>query len=300
MNPWDKAQVWSEFLYQVRSFFKDRGFTEVETPYLAPWHNLDPNIKPIRVEKGLFLQSSPEFFLKKLIIFGAKRIFQIAHAFRDDPIDELHTKEFLILEWYRVGETIEAIKRDVEELVFSFLGRYPPPWKNISLKELFEEILSIDLEKNTDRTLFLRALKKAGIKARESYSWEELFEVAFLTAIEPELPKDDAFWLVDYPYPLAASSTCNGFWSTRCEAYVEGVELANGYEELGDPEEQKKRWLSRGKESEIDWEYILLLKNKGLPPCAGIALGLERLMMLRLGSKNIHDVLPFSPLLKQA
>ncbi|MCS7233030.1 MAG: hypothetical protein N3C62_00660 [Synergistetes bacterium] len=298
MNPWSKAKLWSDFLNQVRSFFLKKGFTEVETPYLAPWYNLDPNIKPIRVEGGLFLQSSPEFFMKKLVIFGARKIFQIAHAFRDDPVDGLHTKEFLILEWYRVEEGIDAIKRDVEELVFEILNRYPPPWENISLNELFKVKLNIDLEENKERKLFLNALIRAGVKVKEDYSWEELFEAAFLSNIEPDLPRDKAFWLVDYPYPLAASSKCNGFWSTRCEAFVEGVELANGYEELDNPQEQKRRWLSRGKENEIDWEYIELLEKKGLPRCAGIALGLERLLMLKLGNKNIHEILPFSPLLK--
>jgi len=299
MNPWERTKLWSELLSQVRSFFLKRGFTEVVTPVLAPWHNLDPNIKPIKVENGLYLQASPEFFMKKLLIFGAKRIFQIAHAFRDDPVDDLHTKEFLILEWYRVGEDIRAIKRDVEELVSEVLGRYPPPWDSISLRELFKERLDINLEEAKDKETLLRKIKKAGLKVKDSYSWEELFEAAFLNEIDPYLPKDRAFWLVDYPYPLAASSKCDGFWSTRCEAYVEGVELANGYVELDDPEEQKKRWISRGRESEIDWEYLELLESKGLPPSSGIALGLERLLMLKCRKSSIHEILPFSPLTKR-
>lgn len=297
MNPWDKARLWSDLLTRVREFFLKRGFLEVETPYLAPWHNLDPNIRPVKVEGGFFLQASPEFFMKKLIIFGARKIFQIAHAFRDDPVDNLHTKEFLILEWYRVEENIEAIRKDVEELVYEILGKHPSPWPELSIKRLFKEKIDIDLEKNKERLSLLNSLRRIGLKVNENYSWEELFEAAFLSAIEPDLPKDRAFWLVDYPYPLAASSKCNGFWSTRCEAYVEGIELANGYEELEDSEEQKRRWLLRGKENEMDWEYIKLLESKGLPPCAGIALGLERLMMLKLGKRSIHDILPFSPLL---
>lgn len=300
MNPWERARLWSEFLLDVRKFFEERGFIEVETPCLAPWYNLDPNISPLRVEDGLFLQTSPEFFMKKLIIFGAKRIFQIAHAFRNDPIDNLHTKEFLILEWYRVEDGMEAIKRDVEELVFRTLNRYPPPWENISIRELFKDELNIDLEEAKDREIFLKKIRGMNIRVKDDYSWEELFEAVFLSVLEPRLPKDKAFWLTDYPYPLAASSKCHGFWSTRCEAYVEGIELANGYVELDDPEEQRRRWISIGKEREIDWEYIRLLTERGLPPCAGIALGLERLLMLKLGKRSIHEVLPFSPLLNES
>ena len=298
MTPWDKAKIWSEFLSSIRTFFLKRGFIEVNTPCIARWWSLDPNICPIKTQDGYFLQTSPEFFMKKLIMFGAKKIFQIAHAFRDDPIDRLHNKEFLILEWYRVGEGIDLIMKDVEDLVYETLGKFKPSWKKLSLKDLFLQRLEIDLEKNKDKNRFLKSLKKAGIRVKNEYSWEELFECAFITEIEPYLPKNEAFWLTDYPYPLSAASKCNGFWSTRYEAYVEGIELANGYMELDDPEEQLKRWLQRGCESEIDWEYISLLKRKGLPPCAGIALGLERLLMLKVGAKNIHDILPFSPSLE--
>ncbi len=296
MTPWDKAKIWSEFLSSVRTFFLKRGFIEVNTPCLARWWSLDPNIRPIKTQEGYFLQTSPEFFMKKLIMFGAKKIFQIAHAFRDDPIDKLHNKEFLILEWYRTDDDIESIRRDVEELVYEILGRFPPPWEKLSLKDLFLKKLGIDLEKNKERDDFLLSLKKAGIRVKDDYTWEDLFECAFITEIEPFLPKNEAFWLIDYPYPLSAASKCKDFWSTRCEAYVEGVELANGYIELDDPEEQLKRWLSRGSKDEIDWEYITLMKEKGLPPCAGIALGLKRLLMLKLQKDDIHEILPFGPL----
>lgn len=312
----------AEILKAIRDFFDKEGFLEVETPTLvsAP----DPSIfnEVFKIEgENLYLTPSPEFCLKKLLVAGFKNIYQITKAYRDwQEKDPLHLNEFTILEWYRTGADYQDLMKDCENLILFISERIKKnyqkliyqereidlslPWKKISCKQAFAELAGIDLRKFLDFEEAKRICLEKGYEVYPETSWEELYHQVFLNEVEPKLPKEKPFFLYDYPAPLAALAQVkkdDPAWAERFEFYIGGLELGNGYSELTDAKEQEKRLKQdlrerkkRGmKTFEYDKDFVEALKE-GMPKTAGIAVGVDRLVMLFANAKDIREVAPMA------
>ena len=314
---WEALRTRARALQGIRAFFGDRGFLEVDPPIAQAYPNIDPNIFPVRIDDAsgkaerFWLHTSPELAMKKLIAAGSGDIFFLGKAFRDREGSPLHSPEFTMLEWYRVGGRADDVMRDVEELVRTLSrsvageavvrgnGREIPvdgPWLRWELDDAFRELLGVGME---GRIGLREALERKGARPGADDSWEDLFFRACLDVVEPALAARGACFLTGYPTPLAAMARRRPDRpevSERFEGFVAGVELVNGYEELTDPAEQGERLLAlaerhrrtAGETLPLDPEFLDALR-RGLPPCAGAALGVDRLVMLLLGRDDIAD-----------
>lgn len=315
---WKPFRLRARALARIRSFFAERGFLEVDPPMAARWPNLDPNLWPVTVadpsgrKTSLYLHTSPELSMKKLLAAGSGNLFFLGKVFRDREGSPLHSPEFTMLEWYRTGQGPEALRKDVEELCRAVarevtgteearrggtsvdLGR---PWTRQELSALFRELLGTGM----DDALGLRdALARLGFRPGAGEGWEDLFFRALLEVVEPALAERGAVFVTGFPAPLAAMARrrpgAEGI-AERFEGYVAGVELVNGYEELTDPVEQEARLRdlsarhrdAAGEPLPVDPEFLEALRA-GLPPCSGAALGVDRLLMLLLGADAVGDV----------
>ena len=323
---WAVFRLRSRIVQSIRSYFTSKGFLEVETPLLTPYPTLDSNIHSMKTKfhghpenpQTLFLHTSPEHSMKKLLAGGGDRIYFLGKVFRDGELTRLHNPEFTMVEWYRTEATYKDILEDTQDLI-CFVARevfsskqllyqaskidLTPPWKQITLSDLFEQEVGIDLEKS----LILESLQEAAathsIRFQVDDDWETLFFRIFLEKIEPNLGFPKPTFVLDYPLRMglmAKKKDDNSEWVERIELYIAGLELANGYSELLDAEEQKKRFQDEQNKKmiennnlySIDMELISALES-GIQPSAGIALGVDRLIMLFTDKTDIQDVLLF-------
>jgi len=310
-------KIREEIIDAIRQFFKSHGFIEVETPLLVPYPDPSPfnevfEVSPVLGKRG-FLTPSPEFFMKKLLAFGSGNIFQICKAFRDPPeLSPLHNPEFTILEWYRVNANYQDIMTDCENLLNFISQTTPispippisltPPWLRLSIKESFQKYANVNLDEFLDPQKAQQICQEKGYQVSENSTWEQLYHQIFLNEIEPKLPKDKPLILYDYPAPLAALARLkptNPRYAERFEFYLAGLEIGNGYSELTDPQEQEKR-LKQDIEARKslgmrlfphDKDFVKAIGN--LPSCGGIAVGVDRLIMVLTGAKTINEVLSF-------
>ena len=310
----------------VRVFFASRGFVEWQTPRLVSSPGLEVHLQGFVThylnDRGhsqrCYLPTSPEFSLKKALCAGLERIYEICRCFRNGgEAGPLHQCEFTMLEWYRAFADYQAIMADVEELGIylkdeldhtdsrRFRGKkidWRPPWIRTSVQEVFSRYCSINLEKGVEDLEYFQteAQRLLGERAPEAQDFDSLFFQLFLSFIEPHLGLEKPEILYDYPIGMAALAACKPgqpTFSERFEVYVGGVELANAFTELNDPVEQEKRFQDalRKKrrqgypEVPIDRQFLREL-GYGMPPAAGIALGVERLLMALTGSEHIDDL----------
>ena len=312
----------------IRATFRAEGFVEVDTPALQVSPGLEPHLRafgtmldePGEGPRPMFLQTSPEFAMKKLLAAGMTRIFQLAHAFRDGERGSLHAPEFLLLEWYRAGATYRDLMADCERLLravgavvggaqFRWRGRAADPhapWHYLSVAEAFAQHCGIDLLATCadpdapSLELLAAAAAPVGIAPHEGDTWEDLFFRIFLERIEPNLGVGAPTLLYDYPLAMAALARRkpeDPRLAERFELYVCGLELANAFGELTDPAEQRARFLRDqaqrreryGAAYPIDEDFLSALAH--MPESAGIALGVDRLVMLASGAERIDDVL---------
>ncbi|MET0342446.1 MAG: EF-P lysine aminoacylase EpmA [Polyangiales bacterium] len=287
-------------LRTVRGFFEARGFLEVDTPIAVPSPGLDLHLDAPRVETPgdtLYLATSPEYQMKRLLAGGLERIFQITKCFRNDEVGARHQPEFTMLEWYRGFSDVEAMMRDTEALVAEVAraidgstvlqtARGPidvaPPWPRITVREAFARFAKVDV--------------------RELVDDEARFYAVLVNEVEPAIEElSGALFLCEYPARMASlARTKPGDPSVaeRFEAYVAGVELCNGFGELTDPDEQRARLeADQAERAErglpvypLDERFLRALEE-GMPPSGGNALGLDRLVMLALGAAHIEDVI---------
>ncbi|MBN2544871.1 MAG: hypothetical protein JXB50_03675 [Spirochaetes bacterium] len=315
------------FFYFTREFFIKKGFLEMHTPTLVESPGIEKHIEPFWTtyldHKGrdhlFFLPSSPEFSLKEALSCGLEKIFEIAKVFRNYGEDsDFHNPEFFMLEWYRSFEGYEIIMKDcLDYLLFLSNMIYQnnqinfkkkvcklDDIKKVKVKDLFKDH-DIDLDNYmTNKKKFIKEISDVLNLSRKHISEsnlteEDLFFKFFLTNIEPNLGFDNPVIIYEYPVDMAAlSAVCddNDCYAKRFELYICGIEIANAYEELIDPIEQKKRFdeiLSfRSKNRKINLhspERFYNILNFGIPPCSGIALGLERLFMLFEGLSSIKN-----------
>jgi lysyl-tRNA synthetase class 2 len=256
--------------------------------------------------------------MKRLIAEGSGSIFQICKSFRNsEPAGPLHNPEFTMLEWYTLAADYLESMDTLEELyahLFEKSNRDPVltlgdqrvdcsrPFLRLSMAEAFQEHLRVDLRQLTSFEALGEAARSHGLPVTPGDRREDLFHKLFLSAVEPNLPRSRPVILYDYPalIPTLARNKPDTPWAERWELYLAGVEVANCYSEETDPkrieiffreEEQKKR---QGLEFHpSDWELVRIIRQKGLPKCSGVALGLERLLLFFLNQESIHGVLPY-------
>lgn len=289
-------------LRAVRAYFDAQGFLEITTPVMQVMPGADAHIHAFEVQGGLYLQQSPEFAMKKLLVAGLPQIYQICPVFRREETTRIHSPEFTMLEWYRADADYTAIMDDcvgllralgVERFVFEDKACDPhAPWQRITVAQAFEDYAGIDLHGD------LKAqAEAAGLTVRFEYSWDDVFHAVMAAHIEPKLGQDAPTILYDYPAHMAALSRKkpgDPRWAERFELYVCGVELANAFSELTDAAEQRTRFEAEMAEKErlygerypLDEDFLAALEH-GLPESGGIALGIDRLVMLSAGIGRI-------------
>ncbi len=308
-------------LENIRSFFSSRGVLEVETPLLGRHAVSDPHLRSFQVgcdcrckkndEENIFpgfLQTSPEYFMKRLLAAEASSIFQICKAFRDEEIGRYHNPEFTLLEWYRRGYDHQQLMLELRELISNIFAAktIQLEWSAFSYQELFEKYLGINPHRIATEDLLERCITHMGAEQVQALTRDECLDLLLSHDIEPRLKDQGAVFVFDYPESQAAlarlSKNPNGFIvASRFELYINGLEIANGYHELSDYEEQKKRFAEDNnrrkalgiKEVPVDTNFLAALKA-GLADCAGVAVGLDRLLMVLSGAKTLAEVQAFA------
>lgn len=322
-------------LRALREAFAALDFVEVETPALQVSPGLEPHLKafgtslenPDGSTRPLYLHTSPEFAMKKLLVAGEARLFQFAPVFRNGERAATHHPAFTMLEWYRVGADYRAIMQDCETLlrqVAVVTGRtmlhwngnsadVTRPWQYLTVQQAFERFAGLDLRAcigadplRPDLDRMRAACTRAGIRVDVGDSWDDLYFRTALDRVEPNLGLDAPCILHDYPIHMAALSRPKApeqagaapYLAERFELYACGLELANAFSELTDAAEQRRRFQADmalkkqlyGYDYPIDEDFLAALGH-GLPDCAGIALGIDRLIMLLTGASRIEEVL---------
>lgn len=302
----------AELLGSVRAFFAERGVMEVETPVLAACGATDPHLDSFSTcytgpgaagGRRAYLQTSPEFAMKRLLATGCGPIYQICKAFRNGEAGRHHNPEFTMLEWYRPGFDYRTLMAEVDELLRLILKT--PAAALHSYAAVFEEHLRLDPHSAT--TAQLRACAAGhGIVVSESLGEDRDAWLTLLWThlIEPDLGGDGRpLFVFDYPASqamLARLRPGSPLVAERFEVYVHGVELANGFQELQDGAEQRHRFEENCQrrqeagmvEMKVD-DRLLAALDHGLPNCSGVALGLDRLLMLKVGAGTLGEVLAF-------
>ena len=366
MNTWQKLKqqpklfkryfVREQIFAAIREFFAKKQTHEVEVPLLAPSLPAESYLEVFettlldrhRHPKRAFLTTSPEMFLKKLLVAGIGSCFSLTKSFRNtEGESNTHNPEFTILEWYEVGKDYKDVMKTTEELVCYIYDKLfsssvarsdhnrhtelvsaskksslirsnsklilnyqnqvidlTPPWERISMTEAFAKYARIDLEKLLDLKSLQTVVRKKGYQVGEGETWEELFHQIYLNEVVPQFSKNRPTIIFDYPVQLAALAAkpkaSDPRFVERFEVYIGGIELADCCTELTQVDEQQKRFQKEltlrkklgKKDYPVDWEFIEALKL-GLPSCAGIALGVDRLVMLMTNVSRIQDTLFF-------
>lgn len=294
---------WNQFLKVIRKFFENRNFLEIQTPSLVICPGTEPTIDIFSTELNIgsqvqkvFLPTSPELHLKKALVLGFDRIYEIAKCYRNNELTKLHQPEFWMLEWYRSFANLFDLQADVVKLIFQLcdqLGEARPVVKCFTIRQLFRQHLDFDLKPDTTGEELKKLAIQAGLRVTESFSTDDIFFLLMLEKIEPLLPYDCLVFVEKYPpYQAALARRDHEGWAERFEVYWKGMELANAFDELNDPVEQRSRsqedLLKREKRKpiQLDEEFFQALES-GMPPSAGIALGLERLFMALSGISEI-------------
>lgn len=306
--PLHHLQQRAQILQTIRAFFAERNVLEVETPLLGQTSASDPFINSLSLilpggKNPSYLQTSPEFPMKRLLAAGSGCIYQICKAFRAEEQGRLHGCEFTMLEWYRVGFDHHQLMDEMDALLSLVLRTQPA--ERCTYAELFNTYLDIDPHLATVKQLE-ECARKHGLTTlqnpdpNDANFWRHLLMSHF---IEPHIGQSQPTFVMDFPASQAALARVrNGTPPTaeRFEVYFKGVELANGYHELGDPLEQERRFDADNQrrrelglpEMPLDTPLLAAL-NHGFPDCAGVALGIDRLMMLALGAESIAEVMSF-------
>ncbi|MDQ2784769.1 MAG: EF-P lysine aminoacylase EpmA [Chloroflexota bacterium] len=323
----------SRVIKAIRAFFDAQAFEEVETPLLVAAPGMEPYLDVFETRlvtaRGAsaraFLTTSPEYAMKKLLVAGLPRIYQICKSFRNgEEISRGHNPEFTILEWYRAHADYRAIMADCEDLLIAIwravhsdadpdtesalavgderiaLGS---PWERLSVRDAFARYASLDFDTLSDAVAMRRALVARGYQVSDETTWEQGYHQLFLNEIEPHLGRPKPTILFDYPASLAALARRkrdDPRYAERFEFYIAGIELGNAFSELTDADEQHARLAAEQTERatlgktmyDIDADFIRALRV-GMPPSAGIAVGVDRLVMLFAGVDAIQETLWF-------
>ena len=310
----ESLQARARLLQAIRSFFSERDVLEVETPLLGHCSGTDPQLEFFTSEyyltpsrKTLFLQTSPEFAMKRLLAAGSGSIFQICKAFRNGESGRFHNPEFTMLEWYRVGFSLTHLMDEIDELINELaqgqLNLNPP--QRFSYQDIFEHYTGLNPlafeEEQYCRYAYSQNLSDAvAICGNNHALWLDLL---FSYQVQPHLGKQRLAMVYGYPAiqsSLAKINPANPKITDRVEIFINGIELGNGYYELSNAFEQEKRFdreiivrQSNSQPAAVKDTHLLAALNSGLPECSGMAIGLDRLLMLLSGYSHIDAVLAF-------
>ena len=310
----------AKLLSSMRRFFDERGYFEVDTPLLSHDRVVDPHLEPFAIAGAaapLYLQTSPEFGMKRLLTAGARAIYQIGHVFRAHEWGRLHNPEFTMVEWYRAGDTHVEQMQVVEDLVVAAFrdaqiarpntATIPQaPFLRTTYREAFERHTGSDVFALTTGQL-VELARTRGVSIPASFNADdrdECLNLLLAELVEPCLGCDRPEFLCDYPASQAAIARIRPGSppvAERFELYFAGIELCNGYHELTDPAElrlrmdvESQRRVAEGLSPLPVSSRLLAAMDAGLPACAGVALGFDRLLMLAVGATAIAEVIPFA------
>lgn len=303
-------QTRARLLASLRAFFAERDVLEVETPVLAHHAVTDVHISAVEAKMHLgrpdvgeayWLQTSPEYHMKRLLAAGSGSIYQVFRAFRDGERGARHNPEFSLLEWYRVGFDHLSLMDEVRALVEALLG--PRQWLPLSYRDLFKRFLGLDPVEVSDDVLAERGAQVSGLAA-SSLDRDGALDLLLTHVIEPALKELDAVFVHSYPpsqAALARTDKVDGVEvAHRFELYIGGMELCNGYWELTDSAEQARRFSEDNRQRRLRGlppmsvdPWFMAALQQGLPDCAGVALGLDRLLMLMLQAAKLEEVVTF-------
>jgi lysyl-tRNA synthetase class 2 len=314
----DAALFRNHMMRQIRSFFDERSYLEVDTPVLSPTLIPESTIEnfatrfdnPFLSSVELFLVPSPEIYMKRLIADGWGSLYQISHCFRNsEQLGKIHNIEFTMLEYY----TVEADEQDsiaITEELFSALadGDSPdhlrPPFAHLTVEEATKTLAGVDLEKHPRQSSLAEEARRLGLSVPdEGESWEETFNRIFLTFVEPNLPQEKPLVLDRYPAQIECLAARDGAFRQRWELYAGGIELANCYNEERDRhaidrymDDEYARLVGKRSESgmpipDIDREFGTIISH--MPPVSGVAMGIDRLQMLLMGRGSLDEVMLF-------
>lgn len=311
---WDALQLRSLLLRRFRAFFDQRGFLEVSTPLLSTDTVIDRHLDPLcatlfddprRPSHGrrLYLQTSPEFHMKRLLASGGEAIYQVTRGFRGAETGKLHNPEFTIVEWYRRGDTMTEGIQLLDDLCTTIFSRGPT--RRISYEQAFREHLGIDphLAERSELVAILRSLDSIHVTDDVTDDRDALLDLLLAERVQPHLGRPEPTIVYDYPAGQAALARIRDGQppvAERFELFVDGVELANGYHELLDPNTLRHRNRIVNQQRQLDGKprlpeesRLLRAMEHGLPPCAGVALGFDRVVMLCGGYERLQEVIAF-------
>lgn len=310
----DNLKQRAEIFKKIRAFFDARGVLEVETPLLSHATVTDPYVIGIPAifcesgsdkEKIVYLQTSPEYAMKRLLAAGSGPIYQLTKAFRQGEIGSYHNPEFTMLEWYRPGFDHHALMDEMDAFLQFVLSIHKA--ERFSYAAVFEKFLGVNPHIASAEELKACVTKKNLSISFAENNTNKNFWLDFLMThcIEPHLGKDVPTFLYDFPASQAALAKIrfdeNPAVASRFEVYFKGVELANGFHELQDAKEQRKRFeeelkarIERGLRAVPLDEYFLAALEQGIPDCAGVALGIDRLIMLAMNHRSVREVMSFA------
>ncbi|WP_194756819.1 elongation factor P--(R)-beta-lysine ligase [Aliidiomarina indica] len=309
---WDVLKQRADMLRHIRTFFAERDVLEVETPLLAQagvtdvhLHNATTQLRGpgMPAPTTFYLQTSPEYAMKRLLAAGSGSIYQISKVVRDDEISSRHNPEFTMLEWYRPGFSDRELMAESEALVRSLLNC--PAAEYLTYQEAFIRTLNIDPLSDEGVAALRQRLVADGYDGAvdETDSAETVLQLAMSVYVEPTIGRERPCFVTHFPANQAALARLNKDdprVSHRFELFYQGLELANGFWELTDPKQQQQRFESDNQERRLRGlpeqpvdQYFLAALKAGLPDCAGIAMGFDRMLMLKVKAQHIHEVLTF-------
>ena len=311
---WENLRLRAGLLRRLREFFHQRGFLEVETPILSADTVVDRHLDPFSVDvaggenqaggpRRLWLQTSPEFAMKRLLAAGGTAIYQVSRVFRRDEQGPLHNPEFTMVEWYRVGHGMAEGMQLLGDLCEALLDRGPA--EPMGYREAFQRYVGLDPH-TADSEAIAAAARACGITPPESLAADDRdgwLDLLLVERVQPHLGAGRPTILCDYPASQAALARIRPEQppvAERFELYVSGIELANGYHELLDPAVLRARNArnnalrrAHGKAPLPEESRLLAAMQSGLPPATGVALGFDRVVMLAAGASRLDEVIAF-------
>ena len=317
-NPETRARfiARAKVITTVRRFLDDDGFVEVETPVLQPLYG-GAMARPFTthhnaLDRDLYLRIATELYLKRLIVGGLERVYEIGKNFRNEGVDTTHNPEFTVLEWYEayadyldVADRCERLVHAVSQAV-GYEGEFDftPPWKRETLAGAVRERTGIDILALRERETLAAGMRERGVSVREDATWPQLVDDLVSDHVEPTLQQPT--FLLDFPIeisPLAKEHRTTPGLVERFEAFVGGMEIANAFTELNDPDEQRRRFESQRRfaaagddEAQPYDEAFVQALEQGMPPTGGIGIGIDRLVMAMTSTRSIRDVVLFPAL----
>ncbi len=303
----------SKAISAIRRWFDDRGFLEVETPVLQPLYG-GALSRPFvthhnALDRDFYLRIATELYLKRLIVGGLEKVYEIGKDFRNEGISHKHSPEFTMLEWYEAYADYNDVARELEEMV-SYVAReagyegeldFTPPWRRLKLREAILEKTGVDVIAHRDRESLVAEAKTKGIELDPAESWPQLVDELLSKYVEPTLVQPT--FVMDYPVelsPFAKAHRSEPGLVERWEAFCTGIEFSNAFTELNDPDEQRARFeaqtaLTQEGDEETqpyDEDFVRALEH-GMPPTGGVGVGIDRLVMILSGRSSIREVILF-------